>query len=188
MPDLAIISAGVDDSGDDRRRRFSKPRRKMARVRAALTRAGVADRDIQTSNISLNPDYVYENNQPPRLTGYNASNQVSVRFRDIANAGEILDALVAEGANSINGPDADHRQARSGARRGAGQGDRCGPGARRPLRPLARDAGGPGGRGERKRRPITGPAADAGDDGRAEARPPTPRSIPASRSSRSISR
>ena len=76
----------------------------MARVRAALTRAGVADRDIQTSNINLNPDYAYENNRPPRLTGYNASNQVTVRFRDIANAGEILDALVAEGANSINGP------------------------------------------------------------------------------------
>jgi uncharacterized protein YggE len=76
----------------------------MERVRAALKRAGIADRDIQTSSINLNPDYRYENNQPPVLTGYQASNNVSVKFRDIRNSGKILDALVAEGANQINGP------------------------------------------------------------------------------------
>jgi uncharacterized protein YggE len=57
-----------------------------------------------TSSINLNPDYRYENNQSPVLTGYQASNNVSIRFRDIRNAGQILDALVAEGANQINGP------------------------------------------------------------------------------------
>jgi uncharacterized protein YggE len=76
----------------------------LYRVRAALMRAGIADRDIQTSSINLNPDYRYENNQPPVLTGYQASNNVSVKFRDIRNSGKILDALVAEGANQINGP------------------------------------------------------------------------------------
>jgi uncharacterized protein YggE len=76
----------------------------MERVRAALRRAGIADRDIQTSSISLNPDYRYDNNQPPVLTGYQASNNVSVKFRDIRTSGIILDALVAQGANQINGP------------------------------------------------------------------------------------
>ena len=71
---------------------------------AALKRAGIADRDIQTSNISLNPEYRYPENQPPQLTGYTASNNVTVRFRDIRNSGRILDALVAEGANQISGP------------------------------------------------------------------------------------
>src|SRR5687767_8581309 len=104
VPDLAIISAGVVTRATTARSAMQQAANRMARVRAALTRAGVADRDIQTSNINLNPDYAYENNRPPRLTGYNASNQVTVKFRDIANAGEILDALVAEGANSINGP------------------------------------------------------------------------------------
>ena len=104
VPDLAIISAGVVTRATTARSALQQAANKMARVRAALTRAGVADRDIQTSNINLNPDYAYETNRPPRLTGYNASNQVTVKFRDIANAGEILDALVAEGANSINGP------------------------------------------------------------------------------------
>ena len=104
VPDLAIITAGVVTRATTARSALQQAASKMARVRAALARAGVADRDIQTSNINLNPDYAYENNRPPRLTGYNASNQVTVKFRDIANAGEILDALVAEGANSINGP------------------------------------------------------------------------------------
>ncbi len=76
----------------------------MNRVVAALKRAGIADRDIQTSSINLNPEYRYADNQPPVLTGYRASNQVNVRFRDIAETGKILDALVAEGANQINGP------------------------------------------------------------------------------------
>jgi uncharacterized protein len=73
-------------------------------VLAALKRAGVAERDIQTSSINLNPEYRYRDNLPPLLNGYTASNQVNVRFRDIENSGKILDALVAEGANQINGP------------------------------------------------------------------------------------
>lgn len=76
----------------------------MEQVLAALRRAGIADRDIQTSSISLNPEYRYEENQPPQLVAYSASNQVTVRFRDIRNSGQILDILVAEGANQISGP------------------------------------------------------------------------------------
>lgn len=104
VPDVAVISAGVTTRSSTAGGAIREAAARMARVRAELTKAGVADRDIQTSNISLNPDYIYENNKPPRLNGYNASNQLSVRFRDIADAGEILDALVAVGANQINGP------------------------------------------------------------------------------------
>ena len=104
VPDIAVISAGVVTRSATAGGAIRDAAARMARVRSELTRAGVADRDIQTSNISLNPDYVYENNQPPKLTGYNASNQLSVRFRNIADAGKIIDALVAVGANQINGP------------------------------------------------------------------------------------
>ena len=76
----------------------------MERVRAALKRAGIDDRDIQTVDSTSTPNIATQENQPPRLTGYRASNQVNVRFRDIATTGAILDALVAEGANQINGP------------------------------------------------------------------------------------
>jgi uncharacterized protein YggE len=104
VPDLAIISAGVVTRSTTATGAIQQAATRMARVREALRQAGIADRDIQTSNISLNPEYTYVNNQPPKLNGYTASNQVSVRFRDIANAGVVLDALVKEGANSINGP------------------------------------------------------------------------------------
>ena len=104
VPDIATISAGVITRAATARAALEQNAARMDRVRAALKRAGIADRDIQTSNISLNPEYHYVQDQPPKLTGYTASNQVSVRFRDIAKSGDILDALVAEGANSINGP------------------------------------------------------------------------------------
>jgi len=104
VPDLATISAGVVSRATTATAAMQQTAARMARVREALRKAGMADRDIQTSNVSLNPDYVYAQNQPPRLNGYSASNQVTVRFRDIASTGKILDALVAEGANQISGP------------------------------------------------------------------------------------
>lgn len=103
-PDIAIISAGVVTRASTAVGAIQQNADRMERVRAALKRAGIEDRDIQTSTISLNPEYRYAENQPPRLVGYTASNQVNVRFRDIRNSGKILDALVAEGANQINGP------------------------------------------------------------------------------------
>ena len=104
VPDLAIISAGVVTKSPTASGAIADNAARMERVRAALKRAGIADRDIQTSSINLNPDYRYDNNQPPVLTGYQASNSVSIKFRDIRNTGKILDALVAQGANQINGP------------------------------------------------------------------------------------
>lgn len=104
VPDLAVIQAGVvtqaATAGDAMRQNSTR----MATVLAALRRAGIAERDIQTSSISLSPQYRYAQNEPPVITGYQASNQVTVRFRDIAKSGTILDALVSQGANNISGP------------------------------------------------------------------------------------
>ena len=104
VPDIANINAGVVTRAASARAALEQNAARMERVRAALKRSGIADRDIQTSNISLNPEYRYVQDRAPQLTGYTASNQVNVRFRDIAKTGDILDALVAEGANQINGP------------------------------------------------------------------------------------
>lgn len=103
-PDIATISAGVVTQAASAAQAMSDNARRMSAAVAALKKAGVADRDIQTSSLSLNPQYRYGENMPPVITGYQASNQVSVRFRDIKRAGAILDALVAVGANQINGP------------------------------------------------------------------------------------
>jgi uncharacterized protein len=104
VPDIAIISAGVVTRAATAVAAIQQNADRMERVRAALKRAGIEDRDIQTSSINLNPEYRYEQNKPPQLVGYTASNQLNVRFRDIRNSGKILDALVAEGSNQINGP------------------------------------------------------------------------------------
>jgi uncharacterized protein YggE len=104
VPDVAVISAGVVSRSATASAALQQTASQMQRVLAALKRAGVEDRDIQTSHVSLNPEYRYPQDQAPQLVGYTASNNVTVRFRDIRNSGKILDALVAEGANQINGP------------------------------------------------------------------------------------
>jgi uncharacterized protein YggE len=76
----------------------------MEAVVAALGQAGIAPKDVQTSGVSLNPDYHYVADRPPRIKGYYASNTVNVTVRDIARLGQTLDALVAVGANQVHGP------------------------------------------------------------------------------------
>ncbi len=104
VPDVAIISAGVVSRATTATAALQDSANRMSQVLAALKHAGVADRDIQTSNVSLNPEYRYPENQSPQLTGYTATNQLTIRFRDIKSSGKILDALVGVGANQINGP------------------------------------------------------------------------------------
>jgi uncharacterized protein len=103
-PDIAIINAGVVTQAPDAATAMRDNAQRMSRVIAALKKAGLADRDMATSSISLSPQYRYEENKPPVITGYQASNQLNVKFRDIGKAGSVLDVLVREGANQINGP------------------------------------------------------------------------------------
>lgn len=104
-PDLATITAGVVTQAADAAGAMRENATRMDRVIAALKRAGIADKDVRTASISLQPQYRYAENQPPVITGYQATNTVTVKFRDIGKAGSVLDALVATGANQINGPD-----------------------------------------------------------------------------------
>jgi uncharacterized protein YggE len=104
VPDLAVISAGVVTQAKDAQSALSDNAAQMTRVLAALKKSGVADRDVSTSNIGLSAQYLYADNKPPVVTGYQANNSVTIKFRDVAKSGTILDALVAAGANQINGP------------------------------------------------------------------------------------
>lgn len=103
-PDLATVRAGVVTQGQSAAGALGENAQRMAAVVAALKAAGIAARDITTSAVALQPQYRYADNQPPAVTGYQATNTVSVRFRDIAKAGRVLDALVKAGANQIDGP------------------------------------------------------------------------------------
>ena len=104
VPDIASVGAGVVTQSSNAATALSANAGRMAATLAALRKAGVAERDMQTTTVNLSPQYRYADNQPPVITGYQASSRVSVRFRDVATSGRILDALVAAGANQIDGP------------------------------------------------------------------------------------
>ena len=110
-PDLAVFTAGVVSEGKTAGEALTANAAAMIRVIATLKKAGIADKDIQTSQINLNPVYGQpvigpsgQMVQEPRIVGYQASNTVTIRSRDIKGFGKVLDALVASGSNQINGP------------------------------------------------------------------------------------
>ena len=121
IPNLALFSAGVVSHGVTASEALGANSRQMDRVIAALKRSGIADRDIQTSAIGLNPRWnnpeaeaqriaretrqpYVPSNEPPRIIGYEARNSVQVRVRRLSEMGKIIDILVGAGANEVNGP------------------------------------------------------------------------------------
>jgi len=103
-PDIARLSTGVVTQASDANSALRANASEMDKVMAALKAAGIHERDIQTSGINLNPQYRHARNEAPAITGYQARNTVSVTVRDIARLGDVVDALVASGANQIDGP------------------------------------------------------------------------------------
>ena len=117
-PDIANFSAGVVTQAKTAGEALSANARRMDAVIAALKRAGIADRDIQTANLSLQPQYYYPQRerplpseagrprepQAPRIIGYEARNSVQVRVRKLGEMGKVIDTLVAAGANQVDGP------------------------------------------------------------------------------------
>jgi uncharacterized protein YggE len=112
-PDLAVFTAGVASAGKTAGDALAANSADMSRVIAALKRAGIADRDIQTSNLSLNPVYAQPQPRPngtveprePKIVGYQVNNSVTVRQRNLDDFGKVIDTLVSAGANQVNGPD-----------------------------------------------------------------------------------
>lgn len=107
-PDIANVGTGVQTRAQTAQAAMQDNATKTTALIAALTKAGIAKADIQTSGINLNAQYDYSNRdgQPsgPRFIGYEASNQLSVKLRDIKKVGTLLDTMVAAGATNINGP------------------------------------------------------------------------------------
>lgn len=103
-PDIAVIRAGVVTQDANAAAALKANAERMAAVMAAIKRLGIAERDVQTAQINLQPQYRYAEGQPPVITGYQATNTLTLRLRDVARAGAALDALATQGVNSIDGP------------------------------------------------------------------------------------
>ncbi|MCB2151732.1 MAG: SIMPL domain-containing protein [Rhodobacteraceae bacterium] len=105
-PDMATISLGVTTTGNTASEALDANSAALSAVLARLTAAGIAERDVQTSGLSLGPVYDYASSGErggPVLTGFQASNMVTARVRVLDDLGVLLDAAVGEGANTVNG-------------------------------------------------------------------------------------
>lgn len=104
VPDTAMLSAGVSAQAPTAAAALAANTTRMQAVLAALKKQGVPDKDVQTSNFSISPQYANTaNGQAPHVTSYQANNQVDVRLEDVSKLGVTLDALVTAGANQMNG-------------------------------------------------------------------------------------
>lgn len=103
VPDMARLSAGVITEANSANEAMAQQRSRMNRVIAAVRDSGVEERDIQTAGINLSPIYRQDREKPgdQRISGYRASNRVTVIVRELKRVGGALDALVAAGANNI---------------------------------------------------------------------------------------
>ncbi len=124
-PDMASVTAGAVTRADTASEALAANARQMAGVFRTLEQAGIARRDIQTSNLSVNPVYApYDASRgsDQRIVGYEATNTVRVTVRDLDRLGRTIDALVNAGGNRLQGVSfahSDPAEARDEARRRA---------------------------------------------------------------------
>ena len=104
-PDVAQVGAGVTTRAPTAQEAMRLNAQQMDRVIEKLRALGIDRKDIQTANFNLNAQYQYNNEgRAPTFIGYDVSNQVNVKLRDLKRVGEVLDALVGAGANNLYGP------------------------------------------------------------------------------------
>ena len=104
VPDTAYITAGVLTEGDTAREALSRNNATTAKLIDGLKAAGIAAKDIQTSQLNVSPRYTQaKDGRPATVSGYTVSNQVRVMVRDVKRLGEILDQAITLGANQMHG-------------------------------------------------------------------------------------
>lgn len=99
-PDMATITIGVTSEGKTARDALTQNNQDMERIMAEMKSVGIEDRDLQTASFRLHPNYQYKKD-PPKLIGYSASNDLTIRIRDIEATGSILDKTVSLGINNV---------------------------------------------------------------------------------------
>jgi uncharacterized protein len=104
VPDMATISLGVTTLGKTGAEAMAANSQSLQAVIDRLKAAGIEDRDLQTSNLSLYPNWVTDSaGNGQTINGYTASNMLNVRVRAIDSLGAVLDASISDGANTLNG-------------------------------------------------------------------------------------
>src|SRR5436190_11131388 len=103
-PDIADVRLGVIVTKPTVKAARETAAEAMTRVIAELKKLGIADKDIQTTTVSLQPAYDYSTQtNPPKITGYNLANAVAVTVRNLDQTGDVIDDSLAAGATSVDG-------------------------------------------------------------------------------------
>src|SRR6266850_5553086 len=102
-PDLALVEGGVTSEAKTAREASDANNAAMGKVLQAFKGAGIEAKDVQTSRLSLQPQSAPNRSGPPAIVGYRASNRVTIRVRDVTKVANVIDTLVAAGANDIGG-------------------------------------------------------------------------------------
>jgi uncharacterized protein len=103
-PDMASVSLGVTTTGTTAAEALTANSAALQAVLDRLAAAGIEAKDIQTSNLSVNPNYQsYDGSSPQVIQNYSASNMLTVTVRKLDTTGAVLDAAVKDGANTLNG-------------------------------------------------------------------------------------
>ena len=105
IPDMAVITMGATAEATTAKEAMDQTSDFTTAILAQLSAFEIAPRDIQTSDLSLNPVWTnrVDSDGRPRIEGYQASNRVTVRIRDLSRLGDVLDAVLEDGANSLGG-------------------------------------------------------------------------------------
>ncbi len=109
VPDIARVNFGVETTGDTAKAAMDQNSQQLNQVIAKLKSLGVGDREIQSNGLSVYPVYEQKSpqpeptNTPPRIVGYRASNSVTVTISDLSKAPDVLDGVIAAGANNVSG-------------------------------------------------------------------------------------
>lgn len=109
-PDMATVSLGVTTQGRTAAEAVSENAQRMTALLRSLRGSGLAERDIQTSYVRVNPRYQYREGYEPLIVGYDANNAVRAQVRDLERTGRVVDAAVAAGGNTIQGIGFSHQE------------------------------------------------------------------------------
>lgn len=104
VPDQAVMTFGVQAQATDAKRALDGVSAKAAKVSSAIEGAGVAEKDIQTANVSIDPEYAHGPTQNPEIIGYTASLSVTAKVRELAALSNVITAATKAGATNVSGP------------------------------------------------------------------------------------
>ncbi|KAF0117691.1 MAG: hypothetical protein FD163_223 [Hyphomonadaceae bacterium] len=102
-PDIAEVTGGIEGKGVTAKEALDKQATKMSAIIASLRALGIAANDITTQQVNLNPNYSWTQKGGQRIVGYQVNNIIKVKIRDTNKVSQVLDAMVGDGSNRIDG-------------------------------------------------------------------------------------